>query len=53
VAPLTTQLDDAESAQRMRRALKLRILLAEALYRSGQSKLSQSVWVRPWWVERV
>jgi len=34
------ELDDALSAQRHRRVLKLRILTAEALYRDGQQKLA-------------
>jgi LuxR family maltose regulon positive regulatory protein len=37
---LRQQLAQAERAERRRRALKLRILLAEALYRAGQSRPS-------------
>jgi len=40
LAPLKQQIEEAERAQRHRRALKLRILLAEALHRDGQHMLA-------------
>ncbi|WP_439855944.1 LuxR C-terminal-related transcriptional regulator [Pseudomonas yamanorum] len=40
VAPLRTELAEAERLMRGRRALKLRILLAEALQMDGQSKMA-------------
>lgn len=40
IAPLRTELADAERLLRGRRALKLRILLAEALYGDNQTKMA-------------
>ncbi|SCZ20751.1 MULTISPECIES: LuxR C-terminal-related transcriptional regulator [unclassified Pseudomonas] len=40
IAPLRSELAEAERLQRGRRALKLRILLAEALYRDNQAKMA-------------